>query len=244
MAERKFTDLELERLLANDLPAARASEIEATATLADRARLDELRAESQAFLEQVDVAAEVRAIGRRMEQVTPAPRGLARWWKWVASGGALVAATAAIVFVVTRPGPDRPRSSDDDLQVKGDEITLIVHTPQRRLASGDTVRPGDRLRFEISAAEPGYLAVIGIDGTGAPTVYYPERGTGPAAIEVRGSQLLPGAIELDATPGDETFHAVFARRPFTLEAVLPALQSGKAVPGVQASRVVLRKQLQ
>jgi len=82
MADRAFTDLELERFLAEDLPAARRAEIEAKATTADRTRLDELRSENQAFLAQVDVAAEVRAIGRRMEKLAPEPRKLATWWRW------------------------------------------------------------------------------------------------------------------------------------------------------------------
>lgn len=244
MADRKFTDLELERLLAGDLPAARASEIEANATTADRTRLDELRAENSAFLAKVDVAAEVRAIGKRMEKVAPEPRRLSTWWKWIVTGGALAAAAAALLLVIGRRTTDAPISDEDDLRVKGGEVSLIVHTPDRQLTTGDTVRPGDRLRFEVTAGEAGYVAVIGIDGTGVPTVYFPDRGTAAAPIDPAANRILPGAIELDATPGDETFYAVYGPAPFSIEAVLPSLQSGVPVPGVTSARVVLRKQLE
>ena len=66
MAERKFTDLELERSLSDDLPARRAAELERDATQADRARLAELRAEHEGFLRATDVDAEVAAIQRRI----------------------------------------------------------------------------------------------------------------------------------------------------------------------------------
>jgi len=47
MADRRFTDVELERSLAGDLPAARAQLVERDATDADRARLAELRANAR-----------------------------------------------------------------------------------------------------------------------------------------------------------------------------------------------------
>src|SRR5882672_10843567 len=62
MAERKFSDLELERMLAGDLSPARASELTRQSTDADRSRLDELRTEHQAYLASVDIADEVRGI--------------------------------------------------------------------------------------------------------------------------------------------------------------------------------------
>src|SRR5687767_6922490 len=159
MADRAFTDVELERLLANDLSPARAAELERKATAADRARLDELRAEHAAFLGTVDVDAEVRAIGKRMATLEPA-RPPKRWWRWLAASGTLAAALAAVVLFVRRGGGEQ---DDPDLQIKGDDISLVVHTPTRRLASGDSVLSGERLRFELLAPRRGYVAVLGID---------------------------------------------------------------------------------
>lgn len=238
MADRAFTDLELERLIAEDLPAARIAELESKATTADRARLDELRAENQAFLADVDVAAEVRAIGRRMEKLAPEPKKLATWWRWVFTGGALAAAAAAILLIVRRD--DKP--TEDDLGLKGGDVALIIHTEGRRLASGDTVQAGERIRFEINAGRRGYVAIVGIDGAGAQTVYFPFQGRQPAAIDPTVDRLLPGAVKLDATPGDETFYALYSERPFVLDLALPAVRGAPPPAGVVIAEVVLHKQ--
>lgn len=239
MADRAFSDLELERLIADDLPAARVAEIETKATTADRARLDELRAENQAFLKEVDVAAQVRAIGRKMEKLAPEPRKLATWWRWVFAGGALAAAAAALLLFIRRP---EKTSGEDEIAVKGGDVALIIHSENRQLASGDTVQPGDKLRFEISAGRRGYVVIVGIDGAGAQTVYFPFQGTQPAAIDPKIDRILPGAVKLDATPGDERFYALYSEQPFLLDAVLPALRGAKLPDGVASAEVVLRKQ--
>jgi hypothetical protein len=240
MAERTFTDVELERLLANDLPAARAAELESKATAADRARLEELRAEHAAFLGTVDVDAEVRAIGKRMAKLEPAPRrpwGRRAWWRWWAAGSALVAAAAAVLLVIRRGGEE----VDPEFQTKGDSVSLVVHTPTRRLANGDNVVSGERLRFELVATKRGYVAIIGVDGTGKPSIYVPFGGDAAIAFDPAASSLLPGAIQLDNTPGDETYFAFFSERPFAIDSVLPAVKGGKPPEGITSSQIVLRK---
>ncbi len=234
MAERAFTDLELERVLAEDLPA---SELDGKATAADRQRLDELRAEHQAFLATVDVDAEVRAIGRKIEKLPAEPRKLASWWRWVITGGALAATAAAVLIVIDRRPDPTP---DDDIGVKGDGISLIIHTESRRLATGDIVHPGERIRFEINAARRGYVTVIGIDGAGARTTYFPFGASAAAPIDPAQTRILPGAIQLDATPGDEKFFAVYATHPFTTDEAIAAI--AKPQPGMSSSEVVLKKQ--
>jgi len=219
MAERKLTDLEIERHLAGDLPEARFAE----ASDADRARLAELRTESEAFLRSVDVDMEVKRIQQRVERAKPEKRA---WWRWVFPTSALAAA-AAILLVFLRRG-DHPGTQDDDIQLKGGEVTLIVHkavagSTSQELESGDTVSAGDRLRFEIDAPKPGYYAVVGIDGSGNLTVYYPDGAT--AAKYTPEDRLVPGAIQLDATPGDEHFIVVYALKSFStsiLKKPLPA----------------------
>jgi hypothetical protein len=237
MAERNLTDLELERHLAGDLPEARFAQ----ATEADRARLGELRAENEAFLREVDVDLEVKRIQQRVARAAPEKKS---WWRWLLPAGALAAAAAAI-FVFVRRGSDDPNRLDDDIQVKGDDVTLVVHLAtadgSRRLASGDAVAAGDRLRFEVHAGHAGYVAVIGIDGSGAPTIYQPSSGHTPMTFDPA-ARLLPGAIELDATPGDERFFAVYSRTPFALDAIVSAFATNAALPaGVAKAEVVLRK---
>jgi hypothetical protein len=238
MADRKLTDIELERHLAGDLPAARFSD----ATQADHARLGELRAESEAFLRSVDVDMEVKRIHQRVERMTPEKRSSLRWFIPVSA----LAAAAAVVLVVIRRGNDGAgNSTGDDIQVKGDDISLVVHRAtgdgSTRLVTGDAVHPGDRIRFEVDAGKPGFVAIIGIDGTGQPTIYHPDHGTAPVAFDPT-THVIPGAIELDATPGDEKFFAVYGERPFTFDVVVPALATGTALPpGLTKAEVVLHK---
>ena len=240
MAERRFTDLELERQLAGDLPADRAFDQQATD--ADRARLGELRAEHEAFLRTVDVDMEVKRIQQRVARAAPEKRV---WWRWLVPASALAAA-AAVILVLMRRG-DHTQQTDDDLQVKGDEISLVIHVAtesgSRRVETGDQVMPGDKLRFEVDALKPGYIAVFGIDGTGELSVYYPGNGTGPMTFDPH-ARLLPGAIRLDSTPGDEHFYAVYSATPFAFDTVLPALQENQSLPpGVSKAEVVLKKKV-
>ncbi|HEY5946909.1 MAG TPA: hypothetical protein VIV40_15505 [Kofleriaceae bacterium] len=241
MAERRFTDLELERQLAGDLPALRAFDTQASD--ADRARLAELRAEHEAFLRTVDVGNEVLRIQQRVARAAPEKRV---WWRWLVPAGALAAA-AAVVLVLLRRGSDQPHNPDDDFQVKGDEISLVVHVAtesgSRRVTTGDDVAPGDKLRFEVNAAKPGYIAVVGIDGSGQLSIYHPGNGSGPIEFDPH-ARLLPGAIKLDATPGDEHFYALYSPAPFAFDIVLPALQENRSLPaGISKTEVVLKKKV-
>jgi hypothetical protein len=242
MADRRFTDLELERQLAGALPATRGFDEQATD--ADRARLAELRAEHEAFLRSVDVDNEVLRIQQRVARAAPEKKV---WWRWLVPASALAAA-AAVVLVLMRRGGETPSTNpDDDIQVKGDEISLVVHVAtdsgSRRLASGDDVAPGDKIRFEVNAAKPGYIAVAGIDGSGQLSIYHPGNGSGPIAFDPH-SRVLPGAIKLDATPGDEHFFALYSPTPFAFDTVMPALQENRSLPaGISKAEVVLKKKV-
>jgi hypothetical protein len=205
--DRKLTDLELERELAGDLPAARMAE----ATGADRARLAELRAEGEAFLRSVDVDMEVKRIQQRVARAKPEKSPA--WWRWLVPAGALAAA-AAVLLVFLRRG-DSPKH-EDDIQIKGEGVALIIHLAtsgqSQQLGDGDTVKPGDRIRFEVDAPKPGYVAIFGVDGSGKVTLYYPE---GPTAAKYDPEdRLMPGALQLDATPGDERFMLFYSPKPF------------------------------
>lgn len=243
MADRQLTDLELERLIAGDYPAARAAELEAKATDADRSRREELEAEHAAFLGTVDVDAEVRAIGKRMAKMEPDAKPAQSWWRWIFTGGALAAAAAAAILLVGRRDPE---PDGDDIGIKGDSITLVVHaandTGSRTLASGDTIAPGTRIRFEVGAPKRGYITVIGFDARGATTVYYPYGGAEAAVYDPKTGGLLPGAIAVDATPGAEKYFAVFSEQPFSVESVAPGVQGKAAFPkGISHAEVVLEK---
>ena len=213
MAERALTDLQIERALAE------ARDLPAKATEADRARAAELRAANDAYLASVDVDVEVRRIQARVRieqsQGTPSPGRGKRWFMWIAPFGALAAAAAVVLVLIRRP------ANDDDVITKGG-IALVLHRPSGTLHDGDTVTPGERIRFEVSGTQAGYVAITGVDGSGKHSIYVPVRSIGR-------DRLLPGAIELDATPGDEHFIATFATHPFDLSAVPADAQTAEIV---------------
>ena len=214
MAERKLTDLQLERTIAED------RELDTRATEADRVRLAELRAANDKFLASVDIDMEVRRIEQR---VARQPRRA--WFRWAAPLGALAAAAAVALVLIRRPAVN---DQGDDIQTKGG-IALVIHTAGgSTLATGDSVAAGERIRFEVAGTQAGFVAVIGTDSAGTRTVYYPYGGSQAVAIGDR-DRVLPGAIQLDATPGDERFVAVFSTRPFALDPLPSGLVSSEVV---------------
>jgi hypothetical protein len=238
MAERHFTDVELERQLAGDL--RRPFETEATTD--DKARLVELEQEHATFLASVDVDAEVRRIQQRVERAKSTASGAKSWLRWLVPMGTLAAAAAAIViFIATKK---TTHADDPDIIYKGDGVSLVIYVKSgdasQRLQSGDTIASGAKIRFEITGVKQGYVAVVGVDGTGTASVYYPSN-TAQAA-PLGDDHLLHVAIQLDATPGDEQFYAVYSKDPFMLDAVLPSIRGqGALPPDVTTSHVVLHK---
>ena len=169
--------------------------------------------------------------------------------RWLLLGAGLAAVAAAAVLVVFAGGrgggggAGGPR--DPDPPAQGAAISLIVHVEagaeDRVLRPGDAVQPGARLRFEVHAGRRGYVAVLGVDGAGEVTVHYPPGGLAPAGFDPR-DRLLPGAAALDATPGDERLVAVYAERPFSLDATLAAVRARRPLPaGVTSSEIVLHE---
>jgi hypothetical protein len=84
---------------------------------------------------------------------------------------------------------------------------------------------------------------FGVDGSGLVSIYFPLGGVEPVPFDPK-EHLLPGAIQLDATPGDEKFYAFYAPTPFALDAVKRAVtQNGSLPPGVMKAEVVLKKKV-
>lgn len=85
----------------------------------------------------------------------------------------------------------------------------------KNLSIGDSVRPGDRIKFSVSVRKPGYLMIIGVDETKKTFLYYPNR-KHPRAKEIKPGkeQVLPGAIKLDKALGIEWVIALKCREEF------------------------------
>jgi hypothetical protein len=189
--------LQLDRLLAGELSASEAREVETH--LAACARCSE-------------AAASLRA-GRNEPlpplKVVPLRRPL---WPRIAAATAALAAAASLLLVL-RPSGERIKGSGFALEM------YIQHGSEvRRAGPGETVAPGDALRFAVIAPVESYVAVLSLDPEGRSSIYFP---LGPRAERIpAGADVpLPLSTRLDATIGKERIVALFCRSPIDLEPV-------------------------
>ncbi|WP_163995035.1 DUF4384 domain-containing protein [Pyxidicoccus caerfyrddinensis] len=215
--ERRIKDALLERYLSDALAPEARGQLESVLaeSAPDRARLEELRADSAAFLVQHPPGPLVA----RYEAAEPARRR--PWWLL------LVPALAASVLVGVWP-------RENPYTVKG-TVSLVLHRKagdgSARVEPGATLAPGDVLQFEVKAAEDGYVAVLSRDGQGTVTVYHPFGGTEAARYQAT-RPMLPAAIELDEVRGHEEVYALHSREPFALDWAVAALTEGKRLDAV------------
>ncbi len=157
---------------------------------------------------------------------------------WLPTGFA-AAAAAALLLLVVIPEVDNERIKGAGV---GLTVALVGSGAPKPLASGALVHPGDRLQLAYDAGHYGYLALIGIDGSGVMNVYYPEGGGVMARRSGEARGAFPFSLTLDATPGDETMVAVFAEQPLPLKRIEEAVRKNETLPGVSTVRVVLDKE--
>ncbi|AKJ08376.1 uncharacterized protein DUF4384 [Archangium gephyra] len=230
---RRLQDAVLDMYLTGSLDPEARGRVESVleGSEADRARLAELRADSEAFLVRHPPAAFVA----RLE---PAPRGSTRRWGLLL-GPALAACVAAVLVAL----PPRPEEAPPAYVAKGGLVLGVYRLREGTgvpVEPGETLAAGDALRFEVKAGANGYVAVLSRDGAGRVTVYHPYGGAAAVAYTPQ-QPVLPGSIELDGTPGAEELYALFSPEPFALAPAVEALSSGtpleSALPGaVRISR--------
>lgn len=84
---------------------------------------------------------------------------------------------------------------------------------------GAMVAPGDRVRFQIGAANDLHFMIVGVEESGQLFSYYPLDGRGRSARHEGGQVLLDGAAEMDASLGRESIVLVGCPRPFEMAAL-------------------------
>jgi anti-sigma factor RsiW len=232
---RRIPDSLLECYLADSLDALTRAQLETlmASSPEDRARLEELRADSAAFLLHHPQGPMVERFRQERKR--------RRWWRWPE----LVVPAFAAVFLVLLTfhndikslfTPDAP-----DILSKGPAI-LVVH---RKTDQGsEVVRsdmplvPGDSIRFEVKAAGSVFLAVLGQDAHGVVSVYHPYQGTAAVSYDVT-QPLLPGAFVLGDTLGREDLYTLTSPRPFDLRWAVKALEQGRDLRSVAPKDVVV-----
>jgi hypothetical protein len=135
---------------------------------------------------------------------------------------AVIGASVGLAFVV-----GRLRISHDSVAVNyqamrgprppGLEIFLQRGEEMSVLDPATELRGGDQLRFVVRASSPRYLVLRARDGAGRDHLLYPAPGA-ETALAVRPDQTLPSPLAIDGTPGKETVTALFAERPFPVDA--------------------------
>jgi hypothetical protein len=112
-------------------------------------------------------------------------------------------------------------------RTKGTGLALTMFVQHggevRRAGPGESVAPGDAVRFAVSTPSPAYVAVLSVDPAGRASIYFPD---GPRAAQVAGGAEvpLPLGTRLDTTTGEERLVGLFCTSPVELEPVRLALQ--------------------
>ena len=165
------------------------------------------------------VREEVRALPLPAALGRPSPR---RRVPGAAVAGVGLALAASLVLVLRVPHPvQRSKGSGVGLAMyvqHGDEV--------RRAAPGETVSPGDAVRFAVSTPVPAYVAVLSLDPAGKASVYFPQA-TRAAPVPAGSEVPLPLGTRLDATTGQERLLVLFCPSAVELEPIRQALARGQ-----------------
>lgn len=134
-------------------------------------------------------------------------------------------AAAAIALLILAPWRDAP----DVTRLRGGpfDLEVWVHdgAEARQVATGDTVRPGDRIGFRVKARRPGHLLVVGVDAQGHVYICYPQEAAASAPIPVTPTPIeLDQAMRFDAVAGRERLVALFCDTPIALDEVAETLR--------------------
>lgn len=225
---RRLTDLQLERYLAEALSGEERAAVERVLaeSAPDAEALRLLRADSAALFVSQPPAAFA-------QKVLPAKQ--ASWRGWLGALGAVAAAAALVLFF--RGGPD------DETRVKGGvgwHITVSGQVGTRTLLDNAQVAPKETLSFQVATERPLFVAVISHAPDGW-WVYAPAAGRAAVRVE-RGLTLLPDGAQLDETEGQETLFLVSSEAPFDPEKVREAMKGNVTPAGITAEPVQIVKQ--
>ena len=214
-----------------------------------------------AGLDAIDLAASVRAALQRETRetaavATRAPAARRRWWA-IGVGGTLAAGAAAI-WLVARPGPQPEGMAPEEFAPKaaaGDrrpaaERWAGVRVYQEPAAPGhapapvgEVVQSGKGLLFSYSNLGPrpfSHLMIFSRDASGEVRWFFPayeQAGSNPRSIPIRGPESDVGLVEIVRQPwraGPLGLFALFTRRPLGVDEVERWLTAGASPPAADA----------
>ena len=195
------------------------------------------RAVTEAHLAGCDVCSARIAEAREADAVTVLPpmpnmadpvdaRIIPIWRRSSVGAAAMLALAASLIIVLwyQPPTPDAPGPMVNHMVRKGEGFTMHVLVDDgaggRVLTSGDSVRPGDRLGFQIHPERVGYVMIVGMDKSNEPYRCFPQTDTAAAPVEATDEPYpLDEAIELDGVPGTERIVGILCPMPFDFNAL-------------------------
>jgi hypothetical protein len=241
-----LSQLAVERFLLGELVGEARGRVEAdiSACPTCSSRVDETAADDRAFALR-PVPAEIRELSRR--SVSRPALWRSRWLIAVPTA----AAAAVIAVVLWSNGPPEGRSpseaglvpgigdrvADDTLRLKGSATAPIGVNPlnlgfnvsrggaESVGRSGERLAAGDRIQFWYDGPGAPAFALIGIDGRGVVTTYFPNPGGAGRALAAGRGLSLGAAIELDDARGIERFFLCAGPDAAVLDRVRNAAQS-------------------
>ena len=160
---------------------------------------------------------------------------------WAAAAMAVAAVALAVALLPRSPDPEPITGGLADPvslnRLKG-EVSLDMYALRDgavvEVETGETLKPGDRIQFAYTSGPLNNLVLVGVDGRGVISRYYPDQGAESQAVVPGAEVVLEDSLVLDDAPGPEVFVAVFSDRPLDVldveQAAREALAQGDDDP--------------
>lgn len=190
-----------------------------------------------------------QAANRRAFVLEPVPEALRTpmapsWWRrpltWLTPALALAAALLILPRLLQPPVDTAPLPALEQPteRAKGAGILLEawVETDEgpRLLADNSFISPGDMIQLKYDAEDFAFVSFGGVDGTGTPETY------GSFSTE-HGIQTAPFALNIDRSPGEQQFFALFTDNQPTQDQVVDAIETRRPPRGGILRSIHLRK---
>lgn len=207
------SDLMLDRLCAGELSSDKQRELQShiAACAVCPARMTQRQAGFAAFAD-LDTRPLLSAIVRRVSEEQEARQrrfSVGKLLLWLTPVGA---AAAVSVFLLVGRDPATVHPPDEVMTREKGSVTLHVFRQVGQGASeslsGDSFRPGDRLRFAVDLSKQAQISVLGVESSGTLYVAWPQDPSAATLYAAGKGQALPGAVVLDDNLGKETLYLV------------------------------------
>lgn len=203
------SDFTLDRLHARELEgeAARSAEKHVAGCEVCAARMAKRQAGFNA-MEGVDPRVMLARIRSRLDEPASLGDRVSRWVRRAVAPLVLAAAAAAVAIVVLKPVDT---TSGDGIRPKGAlalHVYRLAEGHAQEAVSGEAFAPGDRLRFKVALPSEGHIAIFGVERTGQLYTAWPLDEATDTRRSAGDDIELPGAVQLDETPGEELLYLV------------------------------------